>query len=80
MRLVLVLFTDQKNVIPQKGAKQVGRVTSGERGQNVTLAIAVNAAGMSIPPFFIFSTVNFHQHFLRGAPTIQQVHHISPVG
>ena len=57
-----------KNVIAQKEAKQVGRVTSGERGQNVTLAIAVNATGMSLPPFFIFSRVNFHQHFLRGAP------------
>jgi hypothetical protein len=57
-----------KNVIAQRGAKQVGRVTSGERGQNVTIAVAVNAAGMALPPFFIFPRVKFFPHFLRGAP------------
>ena len=46
-----------KNVIAKRGAKQVGRVTSGERGQNVTL-----------PPFFIFPRVRFYNHFLNGAP------------
>jgi len=57
-----------KNVIAQRGAKQVGLVTSGERRQTVTLACNVSAAGNALPPFFIFPRVNFHEHFLRGAP------------
>jgi len=58
-----------KNVLARRGAKQVGRVTSGERGQNVTLACTVSAAGIALPPFFVFPRVNFKAHFLRGAPT-----------
>jgi len=57
-----------KNVIAQRGAKQIGRVTSGERGQNVTLACTVSAVGQALPPFFVFPRVNFKTHFLRGAP------------
>lgn len=43
-----------KNVIAKRGAKQIGRVTSGERGQNVTLACTVSAAGQALPPFLCF--------------------------
>jgi len=34
--------------------KQVGRVTSGERGENLTVICAVNAAGTYVPPMLIF--------------------------
>ena len=57
-----------KNVIAKRGAKQLGSVTSGERGQNVTLACAVSTAGVALPPFFIFPRVRFYNHFLNGAP------------
>jgi hypothetical protein len=32
-------------IIPAKGMKEVGSVTSGERGLNVTMIVAVNAIG-----------------------------------
>lgn len=41
-------------VIAPKKLKQVGLVTSSERGHLVTVCNAVNALGNSIPPFFIF--------------------------
>jgi hypothetical protein len=41
-------------IIARKGCRQVGAMTSGERGTLVTLAIAVSAGGNSILPFFVF--------------------------
>jgi len=39
-------------IITEKGKKQVGRATSGERGITVTMVFAVNAIGNSLPPIF----------------------------
>nr|XP_047138897.1 uncharacterized protein LOC124814861 [Hydra vulgaris] len=58
-----------KKVIAKKGLKQVGAITSAERGTLVTLACTINAIGNSIPPFFIFPRKNFKDHFLISAPT-----------
>lgn len=41
-------------IIARKGRKQIGAVTSAERGTLVTVALAVSAIGTSIPPFFVF--------------------------
>jgi uncharacterized protein YbcV (DUF1398 family) len=41
-------------VVAIRGSKQVGQVTSGERGNLVTLCCAVNALGNSVPTFFVF--------------------------
>lgn len=41
-------------IVARKGRKQIGAVTSQERGELVTLAMAVSALGNHIPPFFIF--------------------------
>lgn len=41
-------------IIARKGRKRIGSSTSAERGTNVSMALAVNATGASIPPFFIF--------------------------
>jgi hypothetical protein len=49
--------------------KQVGSVTSGERGINVTMIVAVNAIGNHVPPMLIFPRVHFKNHMLSGAPT-----------
>lgn len=56
------------NVIATKGVKQVGHMTSGERGVNITLISAVNATGNSIPPAFVFPRVHFKDAMLKGAP------------
>lgn len=55
-------------VIERRGVKQIGRVTSAERGTLVTLAMAVSATGRSLPPFFIFPRKNFKEHFVNGGP------------
>lgn len=54
-------------VLAAKGSKQVGQVTSAERGDLVTLCCIIDALGNSIPPFFIFPRVNFRNTMLNGA-------------
>lgn len=55
-------------VIARKGVKQIGAITSGERGTLVTIACAVSAIGNSIPPYFVFPRKNFKRYFLNNAP------------
>ena len=63
-------------VVAPKGVKQVGAMTSGERGANITVISCVNAIGNAIPPMMIFPRVNFRDIMLKGAPpgTIGQAH------
>lgn len=56
-------------VVTAKGTKQVGSLTSAERGELVTVEYAVSAAGNIIPPMLVFPRVNFREHFFNGAPT-----------
>ena len=46
-------------VIARKNEKQVGKITSGERGTLVTMLVAINAAGNLVPPFMVFPHVHF---------------------
>jgi hypothetical protein len=55
-------------VVAPTGAKQVGALASGERGQLVTLCCAVSAAGQALPPMFVFPRVHFKDHFIRDGP------------
>ena len=55
-------------VIARKGSKQVGAVTSQERGQLVTACCTVNAVGNTIPPFMVYPRVYFKEHMLLGVP------------
>lgn len=55
-------------VIASRKLKQVGGITSTERGFNTTMLACVNAIGNSIPPVFVFPRVNFKSHMLHGAP------------
>ena len=54
------------NVVAAQGMRQVGSVTSGERGQLVTVTYAVNAAVSVVPPLFIFLRKNFKDFFIKG--------------
>ena len=56
-------------VVAVRGTKQVGSVTSAERGTLVTMALAVSAIGSYVPPIFIFPRVKFRDHFISQAPT-----------
>ena len=46
-------------VVAETGAKQVGSITSAERGELVTVIYTVRADGMVLPPMFIFPRVNY---------------------
>ncbi|XP_023028697.2 uncharacterized protein [Leptinotarsa decemlineata] len=50
------------------GNKNVGQVTSAERGTLVTLVGIIGATGEFVPPFLIFPRVHFKEHMLHGAP------------
>ncbi|XP_065665420.1 uncharacterized protein LOC136086854 [Hydra vulgaris] len=64
------LTTVQKpvKVLAGRGSKQVGRITSAERGTLVTACCASNAIGNSIPPLFIFPRVKFHDYMIKEGP------------
>ncbi|XP_025192175.1 uncharacterized protein LOC112592366 [Melanaphis sacchari] len=55
-------------IVARRGFKQIGRITSAERGTLVTLAFAVSALGNSVPPYFIFPRVHFKDHFIAKGP------------
>ena len=55
-------------VVARRRYKQIGSITSAERGPLVTVACAVSAIGNTIPPFFVFPCVHFYDHFLANAP------------
>lgn len=46
---------NKQKVLAAKGKKQVGKLTSGEKGRTITVLLCVNASGdQFIPPLFIF--------------------------
>lgn len=51
-------------VIALKGTRHVGKLEAAERGTMITMALTVNAAGNSIPPFFLFPRKNMQTSFL----------------
>ena len=57
-----------KAVVTEQGRKQVGSITSAERGELVTVVYTTSASGNVLPPMFIFPRVNYKDYFIRGAP------------
>lgn len=55
-------------VVAKRGTRQVGAVTSAERGTLVTLVFAANALGNAIPPMFVFPRIRYQDHFVRDGP------------
>lgn len=55
-------------IVAAKGKRNIGSVTSAERGTNVTLIVAVSASGITIPPMFIFPRKKYKDHFVLGGP------------
>ncbi|XP_064598457.1 uncharacterized protein LOC135464820 [Liolophura sinensis] len=64
------LTTVQKvpKVISEKGVKQVGQITSRERGELITVCGIVSASGVALPPVMVFPRKNYRDIFLTGAP------------
>ena len=55
-------------VVAQKGARTVGKATSAERGQLVTVICSMNATGSYTPPMFVFPRKNLRESLMVGAP------------
>lgn len=60
---------DPGAIVTKKGKKQVGSITSAERGELVTVVYTVSAIGTVVPPLFIFPRVHYKDHFIRDGPT-----------
>lgn len=61
----------QQKIVGRKGKRQVGSITSGERGVNTTMLCAVSAAGFYVPPMIIFKRKKFNNDltpYTIGAP------------
>ena len=61
-----VQLVRKAKVIACRNEKQVGKLTSGERGALVTVLYTVNAAGNSIPPMLVFPRVKLRDHMIEG--------------
>lgn len=51
-------------VLAKKGAKQVGQITSAERGTTITMCAGVRVTGNLFPPFYIFPRVHFKENLM----------------
>ena len=51
-----------------KGGRQIGKTTRGERGVAVTVLCAMNAAGVFLPPMFIYPRKRMIDSLINGAP------------
>lgn len=58
-----------QKIIAEKGAKQVSKCTSAEKGTNVTTCCFISASGNFLPPVMIFPRVHFKPHMTQEAPT-----------
>lgn len=57
-----------RKIVACRGLKQVSKVTSGERGELVTVCGAINAVGNHLPPFMIFPRKNWQSRMTDGGP------------
>lgn len=55
-------------ILATRGARSVGKITSAERGQTVTVICAMNAAGIYIPPMLIFPRMRMIEALMKNAP------------
>lgn len=57
-----------KKIVAAKGIKQVGAIVSAERGTLVTVELAANAVGNTVPPMFVFPRLKYKDLFIRDGP------------
>ncbi|XP_036334788.1 uncharacterized protein LOC118745442 [Rhagoletis pomonella] len=63
-----VVQSRQPKVIAQKGKRQIGAMTSAERGSLITVITYMSAGGSFVPPYFIFPRKNSHPLLMKDAP------------
>ena len=55
-------------ILAMKGRRQVGCLTSAERGQLVTVVVCMNVTGSFLPPFLIFPRQRMKAELMDGSP------------
>lgn len=63
-----VVQSKQPEIIARRGKKQIGIMTSAERGSLVTVITCMSAGGSFVPPYFIFPRKNMCERLINGAP------------
>lgn len=56
-------------VVSTKGKKQVSQAASAERGELITLVCIINAAGVTLPPVYVFPRIRHPEEYLINSPT-----------
>lgn len=69
----LQLKNKPTQVLAQKGSKNVSSLTSGEKGETISVIAYCNAEGMFLPPYSIFKGKNRKEEFLDGLPPGSQI-------
>ncbi|XP_038221604.1 uncharacterized protein LOC119839407 [Zerene cesonia] len=57
-----------QKVLAPKTIWQVGKLTSAERGKNITVLFCMSANGHYIPPFFVFPRQRMNERLMMNAP------------
>lgn len=65
---ISIVSKTKSKILAMKGRKQVGSLSSAERGQTITIEICFNAAGTYMPPLIIFPRQRMKAELLDHAP------------
>ncbi|XP_066970273.1 uncharacterized protein [Macrobrachium rosenbergii] len=65
---ITTVQTKPTRILALRGKKQVGTLSSAERGVLATAVCCMSAGGQFVPPFFIFPRVRMKQELKDGAP------------
>lgn len=63
-----VVQSKQQKVLGRKGKRQIGAMTSAERGSLITVISCMSAGGSFVPPYFVFPRKNHQPALMNGAP------------
>ncbi|XP_055903963.1 tigger transposable element-derived protein 6-like [Eupeodes corollae] len=65
---ISVVPSKMPKVLALKGRRQIGALTSGERGSLITAILCMSAGGSFVPPMFIFPRKRDNPILMKGAP------------
>ncbi|KAJ4425614.1 hypothetical protein ANN_27810 [Periplaneta americana] len=65
---VTIVPKHRSKILSLKGRKQVGVLTSAERGKTITIEVCFNAAGTYMAPTFIFPRVRANNQLMNDCP------------
>lgn len=65
---ISVVQSHNPRIIARKGKRQIGDMTSAERGSLITVIACMSAGGSFVPPYFIFPRKNSNPSLMKNAP------------